>query len=119
MQRVLLPRKQFQFLAALPNFGLITFVLQALFRTSCLAQPPSPQSAVSCATRHLVATAVLTTILPQRCRKLLEIGQLSMPEGARQGLEAPGRDGTLVLSVGAAQPAEASGLWGGGWASPV
>lgn len=84
MQRVLLPRKQFQFLAALPNFGLIMFVLQALFRTSCLAQPP-PQPAVSCATRHLVATAVLTTILPQHCRKLSEIGQLSMPEGGAAG----------------------------------
>lgn len=85
VQGVLLPRKQFQFLAALSNFGLIMFVLQALFRTSCLAQPPSPQPAVSCATRHLVATAVLTTILPQRCRKLSEIRQLSMPEGGAAG----------------------------------
>lgn len=80
MEGVLLLRKQFQFLTALPNLGLIMLALQALCRNSCLAPPPSPQPAVSCATRHLVATAVLTIILPQRSRKFSENGHLSMPE---------------------------------------
>ena len=72
MEGVLLPREQFQFLTALPNLRLIMPVLQALFRTRCLALPPSPQPTVSCAIRHLVATAVLTIIhasIPETLRE--------------------------------------------------
>lgn len=81
MEGVSLLRKQFQFLAALPNLGLIVFALQALCKASCLAPPPSPRPAVSCATRHLAATAVLTIIIPWRSRKFSENGHLSVPEG--------------------------------------
>lgn len=42
MEGVSLLRKQFQFLPALPNLGLIVFALQALCKASCLAPPPFP-----------------------------------------------------------------------------
>lgn len=122
MEGVLLLRKQFQFLAALPNLGLIMFALQALCRASCLAPPPSPRPAASCATRHLVATAVLTIILPQRSQKFSENGHLSMPErgGRASGHQAEMSQGCHSgASCGAAQPGEASDLRGGGRAPPV
>lgn len=81
LEGVSLLRKQFQFLAALPNSGLIVSALQALCKASCLAPPPSPRPAVSCATRHFVATAVLTIFVPRRSRKFSENGHLSVPEG--------------------------------------
>lgn len=57
MAGVLLPRKQFQFLAGVPTPGPLTSALQALFGASCLALPPLsslqlpvvPHSCHSCA----------------------------------------------------------------------
>ena len=48
MAGVLLPRKQYRFLAGVPTPGLLTSALQALFGASCLAPPPPPQPATSC-----------------------------------------------------------------------
>lgn len=85
MEGVLLPRKQFQFLMALPSSGLIMFVLQVLFGTSCLASPPLPGLQLpwhQTLSHHSCADAPLL----QCSWKFSGNGHLSVP-----GMEQPGQ----------------------------
>lgn len=85
MEGVLLPRKQFQFLMALPSSGLIMFVLQVLFGSSCLTPPPLLRLQLpwhQTLSYHSCADAPLL----QRSRKFSGNGHLIVP-----GTEQPGQ----------------------------